>query len=546
MKKKLNLGRKHSSIIISYCILLLFFFSSCEDQAIATNDVENEISKTFPTESANITGNKILNEILNHIDYSLMTVDKSCGILVFQNTDDLEAIVAQLENAVNSYDDIPLREDDENQIMHPVYEGFLNRLQFDNSMLAQILAQQHSQLQMGGSPENLDYGLEDETVMALLNQLGGVMVGNTLYAFPSEDVSLSLPNGNCEQLLTLDELGVVDAIHEEGWILEGAPTSWYKNEEKNGTCDAVFDVISVDTNSKSVTVSYSGVSIGQGYSHKWQWGDGQETTGATPGSHTYLYNGEYTILHTVEYKDKDDPTITCLDVYSETVTIDPQVCVALFTITEGQTPGMFTVDGSLSDNFLQNVEKYEWSINGQQFTGSSATYTASCNGEVPVSLTITTEEGCTANLMKMAKISTFDCCQKRPKSGPEYFYFDGGQKRLKARIKSFHWIFGKYVKANTCAFKQKNNGGWKRIKVDQKVELSGNVFLRQGGCTCVVQRDVSTNENFKNSRRAKSKFTIGSPYRAMMNNSEPTASFYVNSSNTPIATLSVLVTKCDP
>lgn len=152
-------------------------------------------------------------------------------------------------------------------------------------------------------------------------------------------------------------------------------------------CDASF---TVNQNGNDITALASHNS--PGWSHYWQFGDGQQGWGQNAW-HTYTTAGTYAIKHIVT-----DSLNTCRDSATQTVTISATAtCKAGFTYKRDSLDPFIYRFSSTSNGGGSNIVSYNWTLNGNPFSSAASFTDTLAPGNNMICLTINTAAGCTAS-----------------------------------------------------------------------------------------------------------------------------------------------------
>ncbi|MGN6435651.1 MAG: PKD domain-containing protein [Agriterribacter sp.] len=123
-------------------------------------------------------------------------------------------------------------------------------------------------------------------------------------------------------------------------------------------------------------------------SYLWEFGDGQTSTAATPGTHTYANYGSYQVQLTVTNG-------ACSTMLSKTVDVSP--LDSTFSVSKNPLCRGERVTFTALEN-PSNVQSYNWSLNGATGFSGNNTLDTSFNalGNPTVRLTVRDKYGCTA------------------------------------------------------------------------------------------------------------------------------------------------------
>lgn len=130
------------------------------------------------------------------------------------------------------------------------------------------------------------------------------------------------------------------------------------------------------------------------WSHAWSYGDGEVSTVAAPGTHTYSTWGTYTITLVVSGSH-------CADTATQVVTITPPLPTASFL---GQGRGCAPLSVSFTNTSLQGVS-YHWNFgDGGTSTADNPTYIFNVPGTYTVTLVATGIGGMTNTFTKVDSV----------------------------------------------------------------------------------------------------------------------------------------------
>ncbi|MCP4436512.1 MAG: PKD domain-containing protein [Actinomycetia bacterium] len=179
----------------------------------------------------------------------------------------------------------------------------------------------------------------------------------------------------------------------------------------------------------------------------WDFGDGDNATGATPAAHTYATAGTYsatlTVTDVLGATDTDTVVISVVD------NVAPVSAPAL--ATAHPKPGLVvSFDGSASTDSDGTIVSYDWVFgDGNAGTGVSPTHTYAATGSYPANLTVTDDNGAkhvetvlvqVANNVDPVSVASSDLTSG---VAPLEIAFEGtGSSDSDGSIVSYSWDFG--------------------------------------------------------------------------------------------------------
>lgn len=149
------------------------------------------------------------------------------------------------------------------------------------------------------------------------------------------------------------------------------------------------------SNCAPAIINFTNTSQG-GTNYVWDFGDGQQFTGANPGSHTYFVNGTYDVTLTMTTANGCSGNL----VLSDYINITDVEAHFNANVTGGCNPltVQFT-DSSITPSSSNPIVSWNWTFgNGQSFNGQNPPAQTYTNGIYDVSLTVTTQSGCTGTI----------------------------------------------------------------------------------------------------------------------------------------------------
>ncbi len=137
----------------------------------------------------------------------------------------------------------------------------------------------------------------------------------------------------------------------------------------------------------------------------WQWdfGDGIGTASTRNPTYAYRQAGTYAV------KLITTSTAGCVDSTVQTITVQSAVDVGFAAVRQCPTEAR-PLNVLLSDTSVaaagETVDRWFWTVNGENFVSDEVEYAFPAPGDYPVSLTVFTASGCNATVQRIVSVST--------------------------------------------------------------------------------------------------------------------------------------------
>ena len=137
----------------------------------------------------------------------------------------------------------------------------------------------------------------------------------------------------------------------------------------------------------------------------WQWdfGDGIGTASTRNPTYAYRQAGTYDV------KLITTSTAGCVDSTVQTVTVQSAVDVGFAAVRQCPTEAR-PLNVLLSDTSVaaagETVDRWFWTVNGENFVSAEVEYAFPAPGDYPVSLTVFTTSGCNATVQRIVSVTT--------------------------------------------------------------------------------------------------------------------------------------------
>jgi len=407
-------------------------------------------------------------------DFKFDGVTNSNGLLVFEDSLAFQRIYDDLKSSYGSEKGqrfIPLLDKHECKPTVSSLSEFEEALGF-SSARRNYEEVECQVLNDGGSPDEIPYPLEPDLILqTFFNEDHQIQIGRRIYYRKSEDILLTVTDGNRQTLAQLTE-GVNPLLLENVDIQSGSKTT--------DLCEADFTYETTCSN-QIVTFTLQGTGIPPGGVIKWTFGDGNTSQAMNP-VHNYGSNGQYIVL--LQVCDLQGE-VCCTS--SQTVSVGTE-CNAKFKFSKGPQGIVSFTDYSTTCPG-SNIISWEWNFgDGGTSTLQNPSHTYICNSFADVTLTIETDDGCTDTKKREVDITSLKCCQRKGKDGWHQAYNPGNTEYIKYKIhrnlftniENFH-----RVKASLKYYAYNDDcGKWERGKSPLEIVLNGNVFTSEGECNC--------------------------------------------------------------
>lgn len=400
------------------------------------------------------------------------------GRLAFTSMETFRSTYTSLQTADSRYVETrPAPADGVFQDEDPVLEKFEQQFVFQ-SLRRLNLESEFKQLEAGIDPFLLKKltPIRDKFVNAFLNKDKVLQIGDTIYFHKTNDFIVKIGRAD-EKALAAILAGKNPFDFPNVKILSSAR----KKTADGVLCEIDFS-FSGNLMSSTVTFSILGAPV-SGTTYQWNFGDNTPTVTQPNPVHTYATAGTYTVSLSINRGD------TCFATKTYTVPVN-QSCIAFFSKQEipNQPGGISFHDLSTSS---AAITSWAWNFgDGGTSTLQHPTHTYTCDGSFQATLTITSSTGCTRSFSKNVNVVSLRCCDHDIDVRDTKFTYvtPDGQHKLEGNCEDWQPVLMPWVRkmnAELHHWKKKSNGNWKKDKAPMKIDLAGNVYVKDAtSCTC--------------------------------------------------------------
>ncbi len=385
-------------------------------------------------------------------------------------------------------------QDDDEEPSYPILQQFVERFGGFSSLHQSEMERETDFLNQGGNPQNFhDHFIVDPYLQTILNEGLEVKIGQIIYKVLDQYRTILITDGDLNKLEIVrndpenyapqENIFTHNALNPE----HDDFLKLYDNagNEKSLFCRARFYTYPVALNPNQYTfVSNSQFIFSQGanVTYTWDFGDGSSPyiatgyQGAHPPIHTFPAGGyPYTVTLSISGP-------ACNSTFSQVIA-NPSSCFAELEAQRSFSHGRtFTFS---ANNVVGSGLQYTWDFgngNVQTTSNPSITYTYPNNGTYNVVLSVS-NGSCNYSTVPLTVKPSCGGFTNASKEG--WLSFASNSKlRLKAvnYVQNYLWVHS--VGAETVCYKKRNNGNWRRAKID-RVSLVINIdhLTKDNQCT---------------------------------------------------------------